>query len=391
MAFPVDTSVKHMLWDMTGAPTLNGAAGTLIDVLDAFLVNGWGSQTASSVVIADGVATVTTPSAFPATVDSVVLVAGATPSGLNGEQKVTVVGPGNTFKFATEESDGSATGTITVKMAPAGWEKAFSGTNKAAYRSLDPQAHGGGMYLRVDDSGTTLARVVGYESMSDVDTGTGPFPTSTQVSGGGYWAKSATANTTPRGYALFADSRTFLIALNPSGTTVTSHVLRGFGDGITKRPSGDAFAVFISAASDSALTSIGGALDGAASSFAWTPKTYTGFGSAEAGRTVPYVGSAANSSGNDNTVGTFPNPVDGSLLLSRRFWATGTTSPNRFDIPGLYHVPQTGVTNSFASYDKVPGSGDLPGRQLLFVPLHPSAASNQPTGGSFVDVTGPWR
>lgn len=391
MASPVDTSVKHMLWDMTGAPTLNGVAGALIGVLDAFLVDGWGSQTASSVVIADGVATVTTPSAFPATVDSVVLVAGATPSGLNGEQKVTGVGPGNTFKFATEESDGSATGTITVKMAPAGWEKAFSGTNKAAYRSLAPQANSGGMYLRVDDSGTTLARVAGYETMSDIDTGTGPFPTSAQVSGGGYWAKSATANTTQRGYALFADSRTFLIALNSNGTTTTTHVLRGFGDGITKRPSGDAFAVFISAASNSTLTSVEGAIDGTASALAWVPKSYVGLGSAEAGRTVPYIGSTTSASGNDNTLGAFPNPVDGSLMLSRRFWATGTTSPNRFDIPGMYHVPQSGLASVFSSYDKVPGSDDLLGRRLLFVPLHQTNPSSSPTGGSFVDVTGPWR
>lgn len=391
MASPVDTSVKHMLWNMTGAPTLNGVAGALIDVLDAFLVDGWGSQTASSVVVADGVATVTTPSAFPAAVDSVVLVAGATPSGLNGEQKVTVVGPGNTFQFDTEESDGSATGTITVKMAPAGWEKAFSGTNKAAYRSLDPQAHGGGMYLRVDDTGTTLARVVGYETMSDIDTGTGPFPTSAQVSGGGYWAKSATANTTQRGYALFADARTFLIALNPSGTTTTSHVLRGFGDGITKRPSGDAFAVFISAASDASANSVGGAIDGPATALAWVPKSYIGLGSAEAGRTLPYVGSSSNASGNDNSFGAFPNPVDGSLMLSRRFWATSTLSPNRFDIPGMYHVPQTGLASAFALYDKVPGSDDLLGRSLLFVPLHHTTAGNPPTGGSFVDVTGPWR
>jgi hypothetical protein len=34
-------------------------------------------------------------------------------------------------------------------------------------------------------------RASGYESMSDVNTGTGPFPTAAQVAGGGYWEKSA--------------------------------------------------------------------------------------------------------------------------------------------------------------------------------------------------------
>lgn len=393
MASPVDTSVKHMLWSMTGAPSLTGAASSLIDVLDAFLVNGWGLQTASSVVVAGGVATVTLPSAFPATVDSVVLVAGATSgyTDLNGEQKVTVVGPGNTLKFATAVSDGTASGTITVKMAGAGWTKAFSGTNKAAYRSASVLAHGGGMYLRVDDSSTTVARVVGYETMSDIDTGTGPFPTAAQVSGGGYWAKAAAAGATVRGYALFADSRTFMIGLNPNGTTVTTHVLRGFGDGITRRPTGDAYAVFVAATTSATLTDIAGTLDNPTASNVWAPRAYTGLGSSEAGRSLPYIGNSSSLSGADATLGSFPNPVDGSLILSKRYWATGVTTHNRFDIPGLYTVPQNGVVAAFGAYAVAQGTGELVGRSLLFVPNSSTNTSSAPGGGSFIDITGPWR
>lgn len=62
--------------------------------------------------------------------------------------------------------------------APLGWTKVFSGTGKAVYQ---PQAYGGGQAIlyRVDDTASRggyapkVARVDGYESMSDVDTGTG--------------------------------------------------------------------------------------------------------------------------------------------------------------------------------------------------------------------------
>ena len=128
MTSPVDTSVKLFRSTMPGAPALRGQVGSLISLLDACLVNGWGSQTASSVIITGGVATATFPADHAAAVESVVLVAGATPAGLNGEQKVPAVAP-NVIRWATAEADGTATGTITVKMAAAGWTKVYTGTN----------------------------------------------------------------------------------------------------------------------------------------------------------------------------------------------------------------------------------------------------------------------
>ena len=50
----------------------------------------------------------------------------------------------------------------------AGWTKAFSGTNLAAYR----QGAGSMCYLRVDDgTGSFKVKMRGYESMTDIDTG----------------------------------------------------------------------------------------------------------------------------------------------------------------------------------------------------------------------------
>jgi len=148
MASPVDTIVKWARSDMPGAPVLTRAAGSVTALLDALLVDGWGLQAATSVVVASGVATATFAADHAAAMHSVVEVAGATGSytDLNGEQKITVANS-NTLKWATALPDGTATGSITVKMAGGGWERPFTGTNLRAYRSASAQRHG--QYLRV--------------------------------------------------------------------------------------------------------------------------------------------------------------------------------------------------------------------------------------------------
>lgn len=45
-------TVRYYRWDDTSAPTLNNAAGSLVTLLDAVLVNGYGSQTAAGWAIA---------------------------------------------------------------------------------------------------------------------------------------------------------------------------------------------------------------------------------------------------------------------------------------------------------------------------------------------------
>jgi hypothetical protein len=132
-----DTSVKYFHGSMPGAPVLSGTAGALINVLDACLVNGFGVSAVASLVVAGEVATATISGGHSGEVGSVMTVAGATPSGLNGEKKVLSVGGGNTtLTFdATGIADQTATGSITIKVSGAGWVKAFSGTNLAAYRA----------------------------------------------------------------------------------------------------------------------------------------------------------------------------------------------------------------------------------------------------------------
>ena len=205
----MNSSVKHFRSNMTGAPTLNGVAGALIGVLDACLVNGFNLKTIDSLTVAAGVATASVGGGHGYEPETVVLIAGASPAGLNGAKRILSTTT-NTFTFAAAGlGDQTATGAITAKLAPAGWEKVFSGTNKAVYRSLD--VTGTRMYLRVDDTAAQFARVVGYEAMTDVDTGVNRFPTEAQRSGGFWWCKASNATATARGWTLFADSRTFYL------------------------------------------------------------------------------------------------------------------------------------------------------------------------------------
>ncbi len=222
-----DTSVKFFHSGMFGAPQIDAAAGTAIATLDAVLVNSFNTQTASSVVVAGGIATATVTAGQGYDVDSVVLVAGATPAGLNGEKRV-ITSTSTTVTFdATGISDQTATGTITLKYAPLGWLKAFSGTNQAAYRSADPT--GTQMFFNIDGetAGQSTLLVRGYENMTAVATGTGPFPTTAQQTTW-RWIKSNAGNTP---WMIIGDTKTlYFWRQNINGANMASGNTMGFGD-----------------------------------------------------------------------------------------------------------------------------------------------------------------
>ena len=136
-------------WDDTDAPVISGSKGSLINLLDKVLVDGYGS------------------------------------------------------------------------MAAAGWTKEFvsANGNVAAYRNSP--VTGLGFYYRVDDdepqSGyARVSRIVGYETMTDVDTGAGPFPSANDVLA----HKSTTNNTTARPWWAVADDRTIYLFIWSGSTDV---------------------------------------------------------------------------------------------------------------------------------------------------------------------------
>lgn len=118
---------------MAGAPTLPGnTQGAVIGVLDACLVNGFNSQTLTSLVVSGGVATATKTS-HGFWDHTVVQITGATPADLNGKKRITRVNA-DSFTFeAVGMANGTATGTIIAKMAPGGWTKTTISTNVCYY------------------------------------------------------------------------------------------------------------------------------------------------------------------------------------------------------------------------------------------------------------------
>lgn len=190
---------------VAGAPSLTDTAGSLVALLDACLVNGYATTTLTSLTVSGGVATATVQTGHPYLDQQQVLIAGATPSGLNGVQRVTRTGA-TTFTFSTTAADGSATGTITARLAPAGWTRPYSGTGLAVYQSADPAAVP--VLYALDDTLADRGRLAGYRTMSGVSAGTGRWPS------GGYVAlpKYVTGSTggAAAGWTLIADSRSVL-------------------------------------------------------------------------------------------------------------------------------------------------------------------------------------
>lgn len=230
-----------------GVPTLANIASNLINLLDSCLFgSGFGSVTLTSLTNSGTTATATVSGGHGFLNMQVVTVSGANESQYNGTFRITYIS-GTQFSYVMAGTpSGSATGTVTALLpAVGGWQKAYSGTGKAVYKSVDVSASG--RMFRVDDSGTTSARVIGYESMSDVDAGTNPFPTTAQLSGGGYFLKSSAATT--RAWWLVADPKCVWFSVSYDGTGWHTY---GFGD-FKSLYAGDTYNAFVLCAPGGAL------------------------------------------------------------------------------------------------------------------------------------------
>lgn len=178
------TDIKFYVHTNTNAPQLTNNYGCMIAVLDACLVNGFGSQTVSTLTASGTTVTATFGSAHNFMQYQVIKITGATQTEFNGEHRILSIPDTSSFTFelAAVPSVTTATGTISASLPPLGWEKPFSSTNeagggKAAYRSTNlllPSRP----FLRVVDeldpayTGTyaKYAKVGIVEDMTDIDT-----------------------------------------------------------------------------------------------------------------------------------------------------------------------------------------------------------------------------
>lgn len=376
---------------MTGAPVLSGTAGALRAVLKACLVDGFGAGAVATLTVAAGIATASFAGAHPYRVGTIAQFGGATPAGLNGQKRILGTTASAVTFDATGVADGTATGTITHKVAAAGWQELFAGsvTNVLCLKPAVVEATG--CVLRIDDTGTTNARVRAYEAMTDASTGVGPTPLESQLAGGLFWPKSSVASATARDWRLVADERGFYLAVAPAGSD--RYTLLFAGD-IASLKSGDAYGYLLTG-NQADQTNVGTVPDGcvgyshrSARTGAYLVRAHTAIGQSTAAQRIgahhnggtadSYAGTAGYS------LGTYPNgPNNGLMTGALELFATGI----RGTLPGLLHQVQDG--DAFAMGAMVDGTDDLAGRRLMAIRTAPPAGAVVP-GTVFIDVTGNW-
>jgi hypothetical protein len=160
---------------MGGAPQLSTAARSVPDVLAACLVNGFNVLAPSSAAASGGVLTLNYASAHGYELLARIELSGASVAEANGVWRVASVPAGNQLTVAIPGlADGSVGGTMSTKVAPAGWTEPFTADSTSRVFRM-----GGGTqrYFRTSQAASAIAYARGYEDMTDLTTGTGPFPT----------------------------------------------------------------------------------------------------------------------------------------------------------------------------------------------------------------------
>ena len=377
---------------MTGAPVDSGTAGALRAVIKACLVDGFGAGAVDTLTVASGIATATFAGAHPYRVGTVSQFAGATPAGLNGQKRILSTTTNSVTFDAAGIADGAATGTITHKVAAAGWQELFAGTltNVLCVKPTVPEATG--CVLRIDDTGTTNARVRAFEAMTDASTGVGPTPLESQLAGGLFWPKSSTASATARTWYMVADERGFYLAVAPAGSDRYTLL---YGGDIASLKSGDAYGYLLTG-NQADQTNTSAVPDGccgysgrSARGGAYLVRAHTAIGQAIAAQRLGahHNGSTADvyAGAPGYSFGTYPNgPNNGLMTGALELHSLGI----RGTLPGLLH-PVQDLGNAFATGAIVDGTDDLAGRRLMAIRTAPPASGVVP-GTVFLDTTGPW-
>lgn len=390
MATPVDTSVKWAHSSHAGAPVVNGTAGSRITALRAFLVSGFGTKAVDSAVVSGGKCRLNFASgASAADLGSVIQVTGATPTALNGEQKVTLFSS-SWVEFATALPDGAVTGSVSFKIAPLGWDEIFSKTNVSVFRPTDPASTR--PYLRVDDTNALYAAVTMYETMTDVDTG---FNATTV----GYWAGRSAASATAVTWALLGDSRGFYVGFSPYAASANDATrplhMRYFGD-IKSDRSGDSYCGLLTRSETNTPANTTGNIFFPSPVGHSIMRVASGTGGASETSIDAASGTLAGLSGTPGTWGVYPSRAANALLLTEVIVADGGTTSatgRRGVLPGLLYCPQSGavgVLPTGTAIGQIAGTGSFLGKRILAVPLNTSPSS-LPNGVGFFDTTGPWR
>jgi hypothetical protein len=266
--------------------------------------------------------------------------------------------------------------------ANAGWSIAYTATNRRAYRG----GSGTQLYFRVqDDAGGTggakEALIRGFETMSDVNTGTNAFPATSLTANSYTIRKSSTADSNTHPWIVAADNKTCYVFIQTADLTNVYHAV-SFGD-FYSLVAGDVWNAYISGrGSENTGQGVSTDLDNFQGSIVpnnpavtmSVARNYNGAVGLQTYHRVTTWGMSVN--GISASLLPFPNPADNGIYLSRVFFGQQNSTPPghvRGYFRGYWGWLHNGGVNDGDTFS---GSGDLTGKTFLIIKNSPNAVSN---------------
>lgn len=264
------TDIKWFRYKNKNAPQITNNWGAITPVLDACLVTGFSEQVVKSVEIDSKIVKLIFDEPTDFLLYQVIEVSGSDLEAINGEFRITRISQDTRevyYELETSSSYVTTGGYVIAKLASLGWEKAYEGVGKGAYRSTNEKLNTR-PYLRVvdgalDNYNTTYlkyARVGIVEDMTGIDNLAGvqaPYDSAypnrnwetTMIGSTAYygWAKwyytwvsnnygtsynlSQTAANGNRDWLIVGDSDRFYFIVSPNSDTVNTNyrLIYGFG------------------------------------------------------------------------------------------------------------------------------------------------------------------
>jgi hypothetical protein len=419
-----DLTVKYFSSGMVGAPQISNNWGDLVTMLDACLINGFALKAIDTLTFADGVATATISAGHAYQPFQVIEVAGADQAQYNGHFRVLTTTL-TTFTYAvtgTPVSPATTATSLSAKVAPLGWEKPFSSTHKAAYRSKNPQSPQN--LLLIDNSLKTpnytttwakWANVGIVEGLADIDTIVGaqaPYDPNSPTQNwkqvtpnqwgwykwyhgrtGGY-ENSGDSGGGNRNWVLVGDDRLFfLLCTNAAGYNWYGRNCYVFGDILSFKP-GDNYATVLGADDNFSGVSNYWSYPGQGSNYGLIMSLdFSGKvllrNHTQLGNPVRFGLTSLNTNNGQQVCGRgptpFPNGPDYSLWLLPTY-VRQEDGHLRGMMPGMLWMPQDRPYSDQTIVDNVVGQE---GRRFLLVRTQ---YSSETEGAQIAfDITGPWR
>jgi hypothetical protein len=282
--------------------------------------------------------------------------------------------------------------------SPAGWTSPYSanGGNQRVFQGGSGVKH----YFHVDDNaggagGAKEASLTGSETASAFQTGTGFFPTSTQLSTFLIARKSTTADATARAWAVIADDRT-CYCLMQSGDTTGLYMCIAFGEFYSRlNPGPDSYRSFCIGRTTANSGAITTGVDTSAlvtslsntSLGHYAARAYNGTGTSIAFAKIIDGGYIVGASAMGTSALSGADPCTGTVKVCPvRIGETAVNNAMRGRLRGLFSHLHANTT--FGDQDTIVGSGAYTGRTFL---VFSKIAGNGGSTGSWVfDITGSW-